>query len=129
MLESVGISVEFSHHEAGPGQNEIDLRYADALQTADNIMTFRTVIKEVALQQGTYATFMPKPFTEHPGSGMHTHFSYPIHFAAGPAEAPLAKNGALELSLSGDRYLWLIALLVLVLNIVNNSVSFCSASS
>ncbi|MDE8668292.1 type I glutamate--ammonia ligase [Pseudarthrobacter sp. H3Y2-7] len=75
MLESVGISVEFSHHEAGPGQNEIDLRYADALQTADNIMTFRTVIKEVALQQGTYATFMPKPFTEHPGSGMHTHFS------------------------------------------------------
>src|ERR1700712_4722159 len=75
MLESVGISVEFSHHEAGPGQNEIDLRYADALQTADNIMTFRTVIKEVALQQGTYATFMPKPFTDHPGSGMHTHLS------------------------------------------------------
>lgn len=67
--------MEFSHHEGGPGQNEIDLRYADALQTADNIMTFRTVIKEVALQQGTYATFMPKPFTDHPGSGMHTHFS------------------------------------------------------
>ncbi|OMH27829.1 type I glutamate--ammonia ligase [Tersicoccus phoenicis] len=75
MLESVGISVEFSHHEAGPGQNEIDLRYADALQTADNIMTFRTVVKEVALMSGTYATFMPKPFSEHPGSGMHTHFS------------------------------------------------------
>lgn len=75
MLESVGISVEFSHHEAGPGQNEIDLRYADALQMADNIMTFRTVIKEVALQQGIYATFMPKPFSGHPGSGMHTHFS------------------------------------------------------
>ena len=52
MLESVGISVEFSHHEAGPGQNEIDLRYADALQTADNIMTFRTVIKEVAIAAG-----------------------------------------------------------------------------
>ncbi|MFW6186979.1 MAG: glutamine synthetase family protein, partial [Actinomycetota bacterium] len=50
-------------------------RYADALQTADNIMTFRTVIKEVALSLGLYATFMPKPFTEHPGSGMHTHFS------------------------------------------------------
>ncbi|WP_077488642.1 type I glutamate--ammonia ligase [Sinomonas mesophila] len=75
MLESVGISVEFSHHEGGPGQNEIDLRYADALQTADNIMTFRTVVKEVAIQQGAYATFMPKPFTVHPGSGMHTHFS------------------------------------------------------
>jgi glutamine synthetase len=75
MLEDLGISVEFSHHEAGPGQNEIDLRYADALTTADNIMTFRTVVKEVAIEQGVYATFMPKPMTDHPGSGMHTHVS------------------------------------------------------
>ncbi|MFM1779682.1 MAG: type glutamate--ammonia ligase [Actinomycetota bacterium] len=75
MLEQLGISVEFSHHEGGPGQNEIDLRYADALSMADNIMTFRTVIKEVAIEQGVYATFMPKPFTNHPGSGMHTHMS------------------------------------------------------
>jgi glutamine synthetase len=75
MLEQLGISVEFSHHEGGPGQNEIDLRYADALSMADNIMTFRTVVKEVAIEQGVYATFMPKPFTNHPGSGMHTHFS------------------------------------------------------
>ena len=75
MLEDLGISVEFSHHEGGPGQNEIDLRYADALTMADNIMTFRTVIKEVAIEQGVYATFMPKPFAEHPGSGMHTHLS------------------------------------------------------
>lgn len=75
MLEDLGISVEFSHHEAGPGQNEIDLRYADALTTADNVMTFRTVIKEVAMEQGVYATFMPKPFAQHPGSGMHTHLS------------------------------------------------------
>jgi glutamine synthetase len=75
MLEAMGISVEFSHHEAAPGQNEIDLRYADALTTADNIMTFRLVVKEVALEQGVYATFMPKPFSEHPGSGMHTHLS------------------------------------------------------
>ena len=75
MLESVGISVEFSHHEGAPGQNEIDLRYADALSTADNIMTFRTIVKEVALEQGVYATFMPKVFAEHPGSGMHTHMS------------------------------------------------------
>ena len=75
MLEDLGISVEFSHHEAGPGQNEIDLRYADALTTADNIMTFRTVIKEVAIEQGVYATFMPKPLSGHPGSGMHTHMS------------------------------------------------------
>ncbi len=75
MLEDLGISVEFSHHEGGPGQNEIDLRYADALTMADNIMTFRTVIKEVAIEQGVYATFMPKPFAEYPGSGMHTHLS------------------------------------------------------
>jgi glutamine synthetase len=75
MLEAMGISVEFSHHEGGPGQQEIDLRYADALSTADNIMTFRTVVREVALGQGVWASFMPKPFTEHPGSGMHTHVS------------------------------------------------------
>ncbi|MEU8360745.1 glutamine synthetase family protein [Nonomuraea sp. NPDC048882] len=75
MLESMGISVEFSHHEGAPGQQEIDLRYADALTTADNIMTFRLVMKEVALEQGIWASFMPKPFTEHPGSGMHTHMS------------------------------------------------------
>ena len=75
MLESMGISVEFSHHEGGPGQQEIDLRYADALSTADNIMTFRTVVREVALSQGIWATFMPKPYTTHPGSGMHTHVS------------------------------------------------------
>jgi len=75
MLESMGISVEYSHHEGGPGQQEIDLRYADALATADNIMTFRLVMKEVALEQGCYATFMPKPFTDYPGSGMHTHMS------------------------------------------------------
>jgi len=75
MLEAMGISVEFSHHEGGPGQQEIDLRYADALTTADNIMTFRHVVKEVALDQGFFASFMPKPFTDHPGSGMHTHFS------------------------------------------------------
>jgi glutamine synthetase len=75
MLEAMGISVEFSHHEGAPGQQEIDLRYADALTTADNIMTFRTVIKEVALEQGIFASFMPKPFTQYPGSGMHTHLS------------------------------------------------------
>ena len=75
MLEDLGISVEFSHHEGGPGQNEIDLRYADALTTADNVMTFRTVIKEVAIEQGVYATFMRKPLSGQPGSGMHTHMS------------------------------------------------------
>jgi len=52
MLESMGISVEYSHHEGAPGQQEIDLRYADALTTADNIMSFRLVMKEVAIEQG-----------------------------------------------------------------------------
>ncbi|GAA4985753.1 glutamine synthetase family protein [Uniformispora flossi] len=75
MLENMGISVEFSHHEGAPGQQEIDLRYADALSTADNIMTFRLVVKEVALEQGVHASFMPKPFSQYPGSGMHTHLS------------------------------------------------------
>ncbi|BCJ72751.1 type I glutamate--ammonia ligase [Catellatospora sp. IY07-71] len=74
-LERIGISVEFSHHEVAPGQQEIDLRYADALTTADNIMTFRHVMREVALSHGVRATFMPKPFTDQPGSGMHTHLS------------------------------------------------------
>jgi len=75
ILEAMGVSVEFSHHEGAPGQQEIDLRYADALSTADNIMTFRHVVKEVALDQGFHASFMPKPFTDFAGSGMHTHFS------------------------------------------------------
>jgi glutamine synthetase len=97
MLESMGISVEFSHHEGGPGQQEIDLRYADALSTADNIMTFRTVIREVALGQGVWASFMPKPFTTQPGSGMHTHVSLfegdqNAFYEAG-AEYQLSKTG------------------------------------
>ena len=74
-LEFMGISVEFSHHEGAPGQQEIDLRFADALSMADNVMTFRYVIKEVALDEGVRATFMPKPFGQHPGSAMHTHMS------------------------------------------------------
>ncbi len=94
MLESMGISVEFSHHEAGPGQNEIDLRYADALTTADNIMTFRTVVKEVALEQGVFASFMPKPLSDQPGSGMHTHLS----LFEGDRNAFHEPGGHLELS-------------------------------
>ncbi|HEY0637872.1 MAG TPA: type I glutamate--ammonia ligase [Pseudonocardiaceae bacterium] len=74
-LEAMGISVEFSHHEGAPGQQEIDLRYADALTMADNVMTFRYTVKEVALTQGVRASFMPKPFAEYPGSAMHTHLS------------------------------------------------------
>jgi len=71
----MGISVEFSHHEVAPSQHEIDLRYADALTMADNIMTFRLVVKETALQRGVYASFMPKPMEDQYGSSMHLHLS------------------------------------------------------
>ncbi len=74
-LEEMGIGVEYSHHEVGPSQHEIDLRYTDALQMADNAMTYRLVIKEVAMKHGVYATFMPKPLFGENGSGMHTHMS------------------------------------------------------
>jgi glutamine synthetase len=74
-LEAMGIPVEYSHHEDAPSQHEIDLRYTDALTMADNIMTFRLVVKEVALEAGVHATFMPKPMAGVQGSGMHTHFS------------------------------------------------------
>ena len=74
-LEKMGISVEYSHHEVGPSQHEIDLRYTDALQMADNVMTFRLVVKETALQRGIYATFMPKPIEGEWGSAMHLHLS------------------------------------------------------
>jgi glutamine synthetase len=101
MLEDLGISVEFSHHEAGPGQNEIDLRYADALTTADNIMTFRTVVKEVAIEQGVYATFMPKPLSGEPGSGMHTHMS----LFEGDTNAFFDASGQYQLSKIGRQFI------------------------
>ena len=101
MLEAMGISVEYSHHEGGPGQNEIDLRYADALSTADNIMTFRTVVREVALSQGIWASFMPKPFTEHPGSGMHTHVS----LFEGDANAFYEPGAEYQLSKTGRSFI------------------------
>ncbi len=74
-LEDMGIGVEYSHHEVGPSQHEIDMRYTDALTMADNAMTFRLVVKEIALLNGVYATFMPKPLYGYNGSGMHTHMS------------------------------------------------------
>ncbi|MBI5097883.1 MAG: type I glutamate--ammonia ligase [Nitrospirae bacterium] len=74
-LESMGIKVEYSHHEVAPSQHEIDLKYADALTMADNVMTYRVVVKEVASKYGYYATFMPKPIFGKNGSGMHTHQS------------------------------------------------------
>src|SRR5207248_3593884 len=74
-LEHLGIPVRYTHHEDSPSQHEIDLRYTDALTMADNVMTFKLVVKEVALERGAYATFMPKPLAGVQGSGMHTHFS------------------------------------------------------
>ncbi len=74
-LEEMGIPVEYSHHEVAPSQHEIDLRYADALTMADNAMTYRLVVKEIAQIHGVYATFMPKPICGQNGSGMHTHQS------------------------------------------------------
>jgi len=74
-LEKMGIPVEYSHHEVAPSQHEIDLRYCDATSMADNVMTYRLVVKEIALQNGVYATFMPKPIFGQNGSGMHVHQS------------------------------------------------------
>ncbi len=74
-LESMGISVEYSHHEVAPSQHEIDLRYCDALSMADNVMTYRLTVKEIAQQSNIYATFMPKPVFGENGSGMHVHQS------------------------------------------------------
>jgi glutamine synthetase len=75
MLEDVGINVEYSHHEVAPSQHEIDLRYTDAVRMADNTITYRIVVKEVARKHGVYATFMPKPMFGVNGSGMHVHQS------------------------------------------------------
>ncbi|MGN6378110.1 MAG: glutamine synthetase family protein [Gaiellales bacterium] len=74
-LEEMGIPVEYLHHEVGPSQHEIDVRYADGLEMADHCITYRAVVKEVAQKHGVYATFMPKPLFGVNGSGMHTHQS------------------------------------------------------
>jgi glutamine synthetase len=74
-LESMGIEIEYHHHEVGPSQHEIDMRFADALEMADRTITYRLVVKEVATWHGYYATFMPKPLFGENGSGMHTHMS------------------------------------------------------
>ncbi len=75
MLEEMGIGVEHAQHEDAPGQQEIDLRYTDALTMADTVMSVRHVVKELALQAGISASFMPKPLANVQGSGMHTHLS------------------------------------------------------
>ena len=74
-LERMGIQPESSHHEEGPGQNEIDFRYSDALTAADNAMTFCTVVKTIAARNGLYADFSPRPLSGKPGSGFHINLS------------------------------------------------------
>lgn len=74
-LEEMGFEVEASHHEVAPGQHEIDFKYEEALRTADNIATFKFVVKSIANQYDLHATFMPKPIFGENGSGMHVHQS------------------------------------------------------
>lgn len=74
-LEDMKIKVEYSHHEVGPSQHEIDIRYGDAVDMADNVITYRIIVKKIARRYGHYATFMPKPLFGKPGNGMHVHQS------------------------------------------------------
>jgi glutamine synthetase len=100
-LEKMGIEVEYSHHEVAPSQHEIDLRYKDALTMADQVMTHRIVVKEIAQRHGFYATFMPKPIFGVNGSGMHTHQSLFL----GDRNAFFDPNGKYHLSEMGKGYI------------------------
>jgi len=100
-LEEMGIAVEYSHHEVAASQHEIDMRYTDVLTMADNVMTYRLVVKQIALQQGVYATFMPKPVFGINGSGMHVHQS----LFKGDANAFFDKNDKYHLSKLAKHYI------------------------
>ncbi|MDO8603320.1 MAG: glutamine synthetase family protein [Candidatus Omnitrophota bacterium] len=99
-LQALGITVEYSHHEVAPSQHEIDLRYTDALTMADNVMTYRLVVKEIARKHGVYATFMPKPIFGINGSGMHVHQS----LFKGDKNAFFEKSEKYHLSNTGKAY-------------------------
>lgn len=100
-LEEMGIGVEYSHHEVASSQHEIDMRYTDALTMADNVMTYRLVVKQIALKHGVYATFMPKPLFGINGSGMHVHQS----LFKGERNAFFDKNDAYHLSKTAKYYI------------------------
>lgn len=100
-LEDMGIGVEYSHHEVAISQHEIDMRYADALTMADNVMTYRLVVKQIALGHGVYATFMPKPVFGINGSGMHVHQS----LFKGTKNAFFDQNDAYHLSKTAKHYI------------------------
>ncbi len=100
-LEEMGIGIEYSHHEVAPSQHEIDMRYTDALTMADNVMTYRLVVKQVAMENGVYATFMPKPIFGENGSGMHVHQS----LFKGERNAFFDKNDPFHLSKIARSYI------------------------
>jgi glutamine synthetase len=100
-LEEMGIGIEYSHHEVAPSQHEIDMRYTDALTMADSVMTYRLVVKQIALKYGVYATFMPKPVFGINGSGMHVHQS----LFKGDRNAFFDKNDKYHLSKVGKCYI------------------------
>jgi len=100
-LEEMGIGIEYSHHEVAPSQHEIDMRYTDALTMADNVMTYRLIVKEVALKYGVYATFMPKPVFGINGNGMHVHQS----LFKGESNAFFDKNDEYHLSQIARHYI------------------------
>jgi glutamine synthetase len=99
-LEDIGIEVEYAHHECGPSQHEIDLRYKDALTMADAVMTYRLLVKEVANSQGIHATFMPKPMFGEAGSGMHVHQS----LFTGERNAFFDPNDTYHMTAAGKAY-------------------------
>lgn len=101
VLEEMGIKVEYSHHEVAPSQHEIDLHYTNALTMADNVMTYRLVVKQVAQKHGVYATFMPKPVFGVNGSGMHVHMS----LFKGDRNAFFDKAAPFHLSEVGRRFM------------------------
>ncbi|MFC1847440.1 glutamine synthetase family protein [Chloroflexota bacterium] len=100
-LEQMGIGIEYSHHEVAASQHEIDMRYTDALTMADNVMTYRLVVKQIALMHDVYATFMPKPVFGINGSGMHVHQS----LFKGRRNAFFDKDDAYYLSEVGKGYI------------------------
>ena len=94
LLQALNITPEGAHHEEGPGQNEIDFRYSDALTAADNAMTFRSVVKTVAARNGLFADFSPRPLEDAPGSGFHMNMS--VKAASGADLLPHMIAGILE---------------------------------
>ena len=115
-LEKMGIPVEYSHHEVAPSQHEIDIQYTDALTMADNVMTYRLVVKEIARENGVYASFMPKPVFGVNGSGMHCHQS----LFKGESNAFFDKTDPYHLSETARQY---------IAGLLKHAPEFCAISN